>query len=91
VNATSIGLYPSVDEMPPIDFSDAQPGLLVCDAVFNPPETRLLAEARRGGLAVLDGLSMLVYQGTIGFELWTGSSAPEAIMKSALREALGLH
>src|SRR5437588_7938006 len=72
VNATSIGLYPDVDAMPPVDFADAQPGLLVCDAVFNPPETRLLHAARQRGLAVLDGLSMLVYQGVIGFELWTG-------------------
>jgi shikimate 5-dehydrogenase len=30
---------------------------------------------------------MLVYQGTIGFELWTGHPAPEAVMKEALRKA----
>ena len=60
VNATSIGLYPDVDAMPPVDLSAAQPELLVCDAVFNPPETRLLAAARRRGLPALDGLSMLV-------------------------------
>ena len=90
VNATSIGLYPNVDDMPPVDFSEAQSRLLVCDAVFNPPETRLLAMARQRGLAVLDGLSMLVYQGTIGFELWTGSRAPEDVMKEALRKALGV-
>ena len=90
VNATSIGLYPDVDAMPPIDLRDAQPGLLVCDAVFNPPETRLLAAARERGLPVLDGLSMLVYQGVIGCQLWTGQDPPEDIMKQALRRALGL-
>src|SRR5262249_9136558 len=88
VNATSVGLYPAVDDMPPADFSDASPGLLVCDAVFNPPETRFLAAARARGLSVLDGLSMLVYQGVIGFELWTGCRAPEQVMKDALRAAL---
>jgi len=88
VNATSIGLYPAADDMPPVDFADAAPGLLVCDAVFNPPETRLLAAARARGLATLDGLSMLVYQGVIGFELWTGRAAPEQAMKDALRTAL---
>ncbi len=88
VNATSIGLYPRVDAMPPVDLSRAHPGTLVCDAVFNPPETRLLAAARARGLATLDGLSMLVYQGVIGFELWTGCKAPEQIMKDALRAAL---
>jgi shikimate dehydrogenase len=90
INATSIGLYPHVDAMPPVDLAGASPGLLVCDAVFNPPETRLLAAARGQGLAVLDGLSMLVYQGVIGFQLWTGQDPPEDVMKSALARALGV-
>jgi len=90
VNATSIGLFPDVDAMPPVDLSDAKPDLLVSDAVFNPPETRLLAAARQRGLPTLDGLSMLVYQGVIGFQLWTGRNPPEDVMKSALREALGI-
>jgi len=90
VNATSIGLYPAIDAIPPVDLSDAGPGTLVCDAVFNPPETRLLAAARQRGLPTLDGLSMLVYQGVIGFHYWTGLEAPEAVMKAALRSALGI-
>jgi shikimate dehydrogenase len=90
VNATSIGLYPDVDSMPPVDLSGAHPGMLVCDVVFNPPETRLIQAARERKLPVLDGLAMLVYQGVIGFELWTGRKAPEAVMKQALRQALGI-
>jgi shikimate dehydrogenase len=90
VNATSIGLYPAVDEIPPVDLAGASPDLLVCDAVFNPPETRLLAAARARGLRTLDGLSMLVYQGVIGFEQWTGHPAPEQVMKDALKRALGV-
>lgn len=88
VNATSIGLYPNVDAMPDIDLSGADTAMLVCDAVFNPAETRLLRAAKDRGLAVLDGLSMLVYQGVIGFELWTGRTPPEAVMKEALRSAI---
>jgi shikimate dehydrogenase len=90
VNATSIGLYPDVDSMPQVDLSGAHPGMLVCDVVFNPPETRLIQAERERSLPVLDGLAMLVYQGVIGFELWTGRKAPEAVMKQALRKALGL-
>ncbi len=90
VQATSIGLYPDVDGMPPVDLSAAPTHMLVCDVVFNPPETRLLAAAKARGLPTLDGLSMLVYQGAIGFEMWTGQPAPEAVMKKALREALGV-
>jgi shikimate dehydrogenase len=90
VNATSIGLYPDVNAMPPVDLSGARPGMLVSDVVFNPPETPLLAAARRLGLPTLDGLSMLVYQGAIGFQLWTGREAPAAAMKQALALALGV-
>lgn len=90
VNATSIGLYPDVDAMPDVDLGAAPDGMLVCDVVFNPPQTPLVKAAKARGLPVLDGLSMLVYQGVIGFELWTGQPAPEAVMKQALREALGV-
>jgi shikimate dehydrogenase len=90
VNATSIGLYPDVDAMPDVDLTGAKDDLLVCDAVFNPPQTRLLEAAAQRGLPVLDGLSMLVYQGVIGFRMWTGRDPNEALMKAALRGALGV-
>ncbi len=88
VNATSIGLYPDINAMPPVDLSAARSDMLVADAVFNPPETRLLAAARAHGLPTLDGLSMLVYQGVIAFEMWTTQTPDETAMKAALREAL---
>jgi shikimate dehydrogenase len=88
VNATSIGLFPDIDETPDVDLSAAR--CLVADAVFNPPETGLLRLARQRGLPTLDGLSMLVYQGVIGFQLWTGRDPDEAAMKQALAEALGV-
>lgn len=86
VNATSIGLYPDMDTKPDVDLSSTD--AVVCDAVFNPPETALLRTARQHGLRTLDGLSMLVYQGVIGFELWTGRTAPQEVMKEALRRSL---
>jgi shikimate dehydrogenase len=87
VNATSIGLYPDVDALPRISLDQARSDLFVCDVIPNPPDTRLMQLARSRGLHMLNGLSMLVHQGTIGFELWTGQSAPEAVMKEALRKA----
>jgi shikimate dehydrogenase len=64
--------------------------MLVADAVFNPPQTRLLRTARERGLPTLDGLSMLVYQGAIAFEMWTGRAPDEDVMKRALADALGV-
>lgn len=86
VNATSIGLFPNVGAMPPVDLSRAR--CLVADAVFNPPLTKLLETAKQYGLPTLDGLSMLVYQGVIGFQMWTGSEPDEAVMKQALTAAM---
>jgi shikimate dehydrogenase len=89
VNATSIGLYPEVDVAPPVDLRGVRPDLLVCDVVPNPPQTCLVRTAQSFGLRTLTGLPMLVYQGAIGFEMWTGQKAPEAVMKAALERAFG--
>jgi shikimate dehydrogenase len=86
VNATSIGLFPDLDAMPDVDFKNARRDLLVCDVVPNPPDTRLIKIARAQGFKTLTGLPMLVYQGAIGFEMWTGRKAPEPAMLAALEQ-----
>lgn len=87
VNATSIGLFPEIEAMPDVDLTHARRELLVCDVVPNPPETRFVQTARARGLKTLTGLPMLVCQGAIGFEMWTGRKAPEAAMTAALEKA----
>jgi shikimate dehydrogenase len=62
----------------------AQSGLLVCDIVYNPVKTRLLAEAEKRGCRTLSGLAMLAGQGEASFELWTGRKPPEGVMRAAL-------
>jgi len=57
---------------------------LMCDLVYNPPETALLKMAKKRGAKRLSGLGMLLYQGVIAFEIWTGKKAPVLIMKNAL-------
>lgn len=83
VNTTSVGLK-SGDERRLIEVEDLPATALVMDMIFNPPLTPLLREARARGLCVLNGLSMLLYQGTLALELWTGQSAPEDVMRAAL-------
>ncbi len=84
VNATSIGLYPDVADMPLLDYATIRPGMIVCDVIPNPPQTRFLDAAKARGAITLDGLGMLVYQGAIAFKLWTGQDAPVDVMKKAL-------
>ncbi len=86
INATSIGLYPDVDAQLAIDYDTLNAGTFVSDVVFNPPETHLIRTAKERGCEVLDGLEMLVGQGVIGVEYWTGQTPEPQIMREALEE-----
>jgi len=85
VNATSVGLK-SGDDTLLFDVSLLSTDALVMDMIFNVERTPLLQAAAAHGCCILNGLPMLLYQGTLAFELWTGRDAPVAVM----REALGL-
>jgi shikimate dehydrogenase len=86
VNATSIGLFPNVEEAPAVDIASIRPGLLVCDVIPNPPHTAFLRAVEAVGARTLDGLGMLVYQGAIAFQMWTGVEASIPVMRRALEE-----
>ena len=83
VNATPIGLMMD-DSRLLIDVNALPITTLVMDLIFNPPLTPLLRNARVHGCQVLNGLSMLLYQGALAFELWTGRPAPIEVMQKAL-------
>lgn len=83
VNATSVGLKSSDDPLL-IDVNQLPVGSLVMDMVFNAGLTPLLQAAQAHGCFVMHGLSMLLYQGALAFELWTGKEAPVEVMRSAL-------
>ena len=86
VNATSIGLYPEVDAVVPIDYDSLSPDMLVCDVIPNPPRTAMVRQAEARGCTVLDGLGMLVNQGVIGIRLWTGHEPDPKVMRASLEE-----
>ena len=89
VNCTTLGMRHSAGEkQSPIPSASIPSGALVCDLVYNPPETPLLREAKRAGARTLGGLPMLIYQGAEAFQLWTGKEAPLAVMFQAARRAL---
>lgn len=58
----------------------------VVDMVYQPLKTAVLARAEQRGLSIVDGLGMLVHQGAIAFELWTGFEPPIDVMRAALNE-----
>jgi shikimate dehydrogenase len=83
VNTTSVGLKPGDDTLL-IEVELLPTSALIMDMIFNPPQTPLLRAAAEHGCSTLNGLSMLLYQGTLALELWTGQPAPEEVMRAAL-------
>lgn len=89
VNCTSVGMEGTGTEGElPRALDGARAGALVVDIVYKPAETALLRAGRDAGLVTLGGLPMLIYQGALSFELWTGMVAPVEVMFEAARRAL---
>lgn len=86
VNTTPLGTWPDVERSPlpdgPFD------GRLVYDFVYNPPLTRLLADAARAGCDTIGGLDMLVAQAVRQFAWWTGETPSASLFKAAAEQDL---
>lgn len=88
VNATSVGMSPRAGESP-VGRELLRPGLAVMDIVYNPLETRLLADARAAGAAAIPGTEMLLRQAAEQERVWLGVEAPLGAMREALLSVLG--
>ena len=88
INATSVGMNPNIEETP-VPATLLRSGLTVYDVVYNPVRTRFLHEAEAAGAATIGGLDMLVWQGALAFEKWTGQKPPVALMKKEALKILG--
>lgn len=86
VNASSVGMHKGDPCI--VNPKTLHKGLAVYDIVYNPPATPLIKEAKKRGLKAMNGLGMLLYQGTLSFELFTGKQAPVAVMRRALEKAV---
>jgi shikimate dehydrogenase len=95
INCTSVGLDPAVERSASEDQALNQVGLTfdqvgeysyVVDMVYRSGFTPLLAAARAHGSRTLDGLEILVAQGALSFQLWTGREPPLDVMRRAARE-----
>lgn len=80
INATPLGL--KEDDPLPFDLSAVGPDKIVGDLIYR--ETPLLKEAASKGCKVFNGLGMLIWQGALAFELWTGEPPPYEIMRKTL-------
>lgn len=84
VQTTNVGMAPDVEACLIPDASYLPTSLKVADIIYNPQETKLLKMAREKGLDVMNGEGMIVYQGAVSFEFWTGQQMPVNQVKKAL-------
>jgi len=89
VNATSIGLEDGNAALN-LDIASLRPGLVVADVIVNPPRTRLIRDAEAQGCTVIDGLGMLINQGVISVNYWTGVDADPAVMRRTVEGIFGV-
>ena len=75
VNATNVGMPPQQD-MTPVDTAMLHSGMLVADVIYNPRKTKLLEAAEAMGCDIVNGQSLLLHQGKMAFNIWTGLEAP---------------
>ena len=90
INATSVGMSPNINETP-VTSDLLRPNLVVYDIVNNPTKTRLQREAEAVGSKTISGLDMLVWQGALAFEKWTGVKAPIGVMREEVIKVLQRH
>lgn len=84
VNATGMGMKPLEGQTYIPDKSFFRPDLIVTDVVYSPRETEMLRMAKEVGCKTMNGLGMMLFQGSAAFELWTGEPMPIDHMKEFL-------
>lgn len=82
INASSVGM--KADDAPLIAAESLHSKLLIYDTVYATGKSRLVADAEAAGVRAANGLSMLLHQGALSFEIWFGQPAPLEAMRKAL-------
>ena len=85
VNATPVGL--NRGDASPIPARLLAPHVMVYDTIYSDKRTPLVAAAIEAGARAANGLSMLLHQGALAFEIWFQREAPVQIMRAALQSA----
>ncbi|MDP7556707.1 MAG: shikimate dehydrogenase [Nitrospinaceae bacterium] len=83
INCSPVGMNPDV-EATPISSRHLRKGMIVFDSVYNPPETRLIRDAKAAGCIAISGIELFINQAVGQFELWTGQKAPANPMRDVV-------
>jgi shikimate dehydrogenase len=86
VNTTPVGMHG--EDFLPFAFAATPPDCLFYDLIYTRARTPFLVAARGARRSGTNGLGMLLHQGAVAFEMWTGCPAPLDVMRRALRSAV---
>ncbi|MBA2861955.1 shikimate dehydrogenase [Methanococcus maripaludis] len=90
LNTTPVGMHPNTNVDPVIPLKNIKKDAVVMDLIYNPIEPVFLKEAIKYGAKTINGLGMLVYQGAVSFEIWTGMKPDIYVMKKAINSKIRL-
>ncbi|OGS17112.1 MAG: shikimate dehydrogenase [Elusimicrobia bacterium RIFOXYA2_FULL_50_26] len=85
VNATPVGMKKTDPAL--LEAREIPSGIFIYDLVYQ-HRTRLIEQAKKAKVKCANGLGMLLNQGALAFELWTGKKAPAAVMRRALLKTI---
>ncbi len=89
INTTSAGMAPQEDKCPVEDFSFADKDTVFVGMIYNPAQTIFLKRADDMGAKTINGLDMLICQGLISYELFTGAKISDDIYEKIVHEVFG--
>ncbi len=87
INCSPVGMSPNVDQTP-VSSRFLKKGITVFDSVYNPPETKLIREAKEAGCTAVSGIELFINQAAAQFQLWTGTKAPKEAMRRIILEKI---
>jgi|688.fasta_scaffold07839_7 shikimate dehydrogenase len=70
VNSTPIGMFPDVEDCPPLNYASALQDSLFVDLIYNPMITKFLEKSDEQGCMIINGLPMLHSQADLSWQLW---------------------
>lgn len=74
VNTTPLGMYPNVDQDPPIPYNALTPQHLLYDLTYNPPKTKFLKQGEAKGAQIINGYEMLLAQAEESWRIWNSAN-----------------
>lgn len=71
INTTPLGMYPGIEEFPPLPYDAITSKHIFYDLIYNPEKTRFLEKAKAKGARIMNGLKMLEIQAEASWKIWT--------------------